>query len=234
VSFADVLERRPILRVTLGPLSVGQVAEQVAEILGAAPTAEKAAAVHRRSGGIPLLVEEVIAAGESGVPDHLRSLFLARLQEHGPDMTEILRVIAVAETCDELVVAGTLGLDAKAISLALRQACDTDLLVVDAAGYRFRHDLLREAVYEDIPPGRRRELHQRVAALLTSRADTNPAVLAMHWHLAGEREQAALASLAAAEQAEQMHALASAHLHYERILAAWPRLRDLIRQRCGP
>lgn len=234
VSFADVLERRPILRVTLGPLSVGQVAEQVAEILGAAPTAEKAAAVHRRSGGIPLLVEEVIAAGESGVPDHLRSLFLARLQEHGPDMTEILRVIAVAETCDELVVAGTLGLDASAISLALRQGCDTDLLVVDAAGYRFRHDLLREAVYEDIPPGRRRELHQRVAALLTSRADANPAVLAMHWHLAGEREQAALASLAAAEQAEQMHALASAHVHYERILAAWPRLRDSIRQRCGP
>ena len=72
VSFADVLERRPILRVTLGSLSVGQVAEQVAEILGAVPTSEEAAAVHRRSGGIPLLVEEVIAAGESGVPDDLR------------------------------------------------------------------------------------------------------------------------------------------------------------------
>ena len=39
--------------------------------------------------------------------------------------------------------------------------------------------------------------------------DANPAVLAMHWHLAGEREQAALASLAAAEQAEQMHAPAA-------------------------
>jgi predicted ATPase len=45
-SFTDVIERRPILRFTLEPLSVGQVAEQVAEILGAAPTSEEAAGVH--------------------------------------------------------------------------------------------------------------------------------------------------------------------------------------------
>jgi hypothetical protein len=234
VSFAEVIERRPILRLTLEPLSVGQVAEQVAEILSAAPTSEEAAAVHRRSGGIPLLVEEVIATGDSGVPEHLRSLFLARPQEYGSDMTEILRVIAVAETCDELVVAESLGLDARTISPALRQACDADLLVVDATGYRFRHDLLREAVYDDIPPGRRRELHRRVAALLTSWADVDASVLAGHWHLAGERESAALASPAAAEQAERMHAPAAAKVHYERILAAWPRLGDSIRQRCGP
>jgi DNA-binding CsgD family transcriptional regulator len=234
VSFADVLERRPIMRLTLGPLSVSQVAEQVAEIVGEVPTSEEAAAVHRRSGGIPLLVEEVIAAGGSGVPDHLRSLFLAHLQEHGSNMIEILRVIAIAETCDEFVVAGTLGLDARPISLVLRQACDADLLVVDKAGYRFRHDLLREAVYDDIAPGRRRELHGRVAALLASRADADAAVLAGHWYLAGERERAALASFAAAEQAERMHAPAAAKVHYERILAAWPRLGDSIRQRCGP
>jgi DNA-binding CsgD family transcriptional regulator len=234
VSFADVLERLPILRVTLGPLSVDQVAEQVAEILGAVPSSEEAASVHRRSGGIPLLVEEVIAASDSGVPDHLRSLFLARLQEHGPDITETLRVVAIAETCDELVVAETLRLDTGAVNLALQQARDTDLIVLDAAGYRFRHDLLREAVYDDIPPGRRRELHRRVAALLASRADANPAVLAMHWHLAGQREQAAIASYAAAEQAEQMHAPAAARVHYERILAAWPRLTESIRRRCGP
>ena len=234
VSFADVLERRPIMRITLGPLSVGQVAEQVAEILGAVPTSEDAAAVHRRSGGIPLLVEEVIAAGESGVPDHLRSLFLARLQEYGSDITEILRVIAVAETCDELVVAETLRLDEHAVGLALEQACNADLLVINAAGYRFRHDLLREAVYDDIPPGRRRELHRRLAALLTRRADADATVLAGHWHLAGERDQAAVSSLAAADQAEQMHAPAAALVHYERVLAAWPKVNDSIRQRCGP
>ena len=120
-------------------------------------------AVHRRSGGIPLLVEEVIAAGDSGVPDHLRSLFLARVAEHGPEVTETLRVIAVAETCDELVVAGALGWRPAGVTALSGGHRDADLVVVDAAGYRFRHDLLREAVYDDIPPGRRRELHRRVA-----------------------------------------------------------------------
>ena len=38
--------------------------------------------------------------------------------------------------------------------------------------------------------------------MFTKKGDA--AVLAGHWHLAGEREQAALASLAAAEQAEQV------------------------------
>lgn len=233
-SFTDLLERRPVLRVTLEPLSVDQVAEQVAEITGADPEPQDVAAIHRRSGGIPLLVEEVVAAGSSGVPDHLRSFFLARLRERGPDVTETLRVIAAAECCDELVVADVLRMGAPAVSRALDQARDADLVVVDPAGYRFRHDLLREAVYDDTPPGRRRELHRRVAELLANRPDADPAVLAGHWHLAGEREQAALTSLAAAGHAEQLHAPATAYVHYERTLAAWPWLSESVRDRCGP
>ena len=88
-------------------------------------------------------------------------------------------------------------------------------------------------MYDDTPPGRRRELHRRVAELLTSRSDTDPAVLAGHWHLAGEREQAALTSMVAAEQAEQLQAPATAYVHYERALAAWPRLSASVRDRCG-
>ena len=115
-SFTDVLERRPILRVALEPLSVDQVAEQVAEITGVDPDPRDAETIYRRSGGIPLLVEEVVAASDSGLPDHLRSSFLARLRERGPDVAEPLRVIAVAETCDELVVAGALEMDAPMVS----------------------------------------------------------------------------------------------------------------------
>ena len=73
-------------------------------------------------------------------------------------------------------------------------------MVVDSVGYRFCHDLLREAVYEDVPPGRRRELHRRVAELLANRADVEPAVLGRHWQLAGEREKR-VASMAAAAEA---------------------------------
>jgi DNA-binding CsgD family transcriptional regulator len=220
--------------VDLEPLTPTQVAELAAGITGTRPTAEEADALHRRTGGIPLLVEEVLAAEGLGVPDHLRSMFLARVEEQGRDVAAVLQVVAVADECDELVVAEAIGMDPQAVAHALMRAREADLVVVDAAGYRFRHDLLREAVYDDIPPGHRRRLHRSVAGLLSTRFDVDPAVLAVHWHLAGEREPAALASMSAARNAERMHAPAAAHGHYERVLAAWPTLTENARHACGP
>jgi hypothetical protein len=52
--FTDVLERRPVLSLALEPLNASQVAELIAGITGTRPSPELAAAVHRRSGGIPL------------------------------------------------------------------------------------------------------------------------------------------------------------------------------------
>jgi len=233
-SFADAVGRRvTVTRVDLEPLTPTQVAELAAGITGTRPTAEGADALHRRTGGIPLLVEEVLAAEGLGVPDHLRSMFLARVGEHGTDVAAVLQVVAVADECDELLVAEAIGMDPQAVAHALTRAREADLVVVDAAGYRFRHDLLREAVYDDIPPGHRRRLHRSVAGLLSTRADLDSATLAEHWHLAGDREQAALASMSAARNAERMHAPAAAHGHYERVLAAWPVLTDEARHWCG-
>jgi hypothetical protein len=233
-TFTDVLERRPVLRVTLEPLDPGQVADQVAGITGTPPSAELAAAIHRRSGGIPLLVEELVAAGDQGLPDHLRGLFLARLHEHGPEVAEVLQVFAVAETCDELVVAEVLGWDVAAIAPAVRRCVDADLVTADPAGYRFRHDLLREAVYDAVPPGRRRELHGLVAAALVGRSEVDPAALAGHWQRAGVADQAAPAHLAAAERAERLHAPVAAHQHLERVVEAWPTLSPAAQAACGP
>ncbi len=77
--FLEVLHREALVHVTLDALTPQQVAAQIAGIADAPPSPEYAARVHRRSGGIPLLVEEVLAvetAGPAGVPDHLRNLLL--------------------------------------------------------------------------------------------------------------------------------------------------------------
>jgi len=234
VSFADVLERRRTLRIDLGPLGPEQVANQVTALTGVAPPAQETESLHRRSGGIPLLVEELIAAGDSRIPQHLRSLFRARMTEQGAGVVEALRVIAVAENCDELVITRALGTSVDAVAAALRRAREVDLVAVDSSGYHFRHDLLREAVYDDIPPGRRRELHGLVGAALSARPDVEPAALAAHWHQAGVPDRAALASLAAAERAERLHAPAAAHEHLERALKLWPALSTDARAGCGP
>jgi hypothetical protein len=119
-SFADAIGRRvTVTRVDLEPLTPTQVAELAAGITGTRPTAEEADVLHRRTAGIPLLVEEVLAAEGLGVPDHLRSMFLARVGEQGRDVAAVLQVVAVADECDELVVAEAIGMDPQAVAHAL-------------------------------------------------------------------------------------------------------------------
>jgi predicted ATPase len=234
-SLVDAMSRGgPVTRITLEPLTPAQVGDLAAMISGRRLAEAEAESLHRRTGGIPLLVEEVLALRQAGLPDHLRSMFVTRVAEQGSEVITALQVVAVAEHCDEMLVADALEEDAPRVSDALRRARDADLVVVDAQAYRFRHDLLREAVYDEIPPGRRRELHRRVAEQLTVRAAVDAAVLAGHWHLAGERNNAAVASMAAAAEAELVHAPAAAHQHYERVLVAWPHLGEPTRRKCGP
>ena len=81
-----MLDHDALVYVTLDALSAQEVAAQIAGIADAPPSPEYARRVHRRSGGIPLLVEEVLAAeatGAAGVPDHLRDLFLTRVERLG-------------------------------------------------------------------------------------------------------------------------------------------------------
>lgn len=233
-AFVDLLGRRVSTRISLEPLSEGEVGEIAGQIRGSHPGTEETARLHRRTGGIPLLVEELLAAGDTDVPEHLRTIFRARTSAAGPAVVAALQVVAVAGECDELVVAEALGVPPAKAAAALRHAIEADLLSVDAHGYRFRHDLLREAVYDDTPPGRRRRLHGHVARCLGERADADPAVLVDHWAHAGDLAEVVRAGLAAATEAERLHAPADALGHLERVLEAWPGVGEDVRRLCPP
>ena len=227
-SLVDAVSRGgPVTRVTLEPLTPAQVGDLAAMITGRRLAEPEAESLHRRTGGIPLLVEEVLALRHAGLPDHLRSMFVTRVAEQGTEVIAALQVVAVAEHCDEMLVADALEVEAPRVSDALRRARDADLVVVDAQAYRFRHDLLREAVYDEIPPGRRRELHRRVAEQLTMRAAVDAAVLAGHWHLAGERDNAAAGEHGRGRAGGTgARARPRRTQHYERVLVAWPQLGE--------
>ncbi|MFC0625996.1 helix-turn-helix transcriptional regulator [Kribbella deserti] len=221
-TLSDALERRPVLRVQLGTMTQDEVREQAAAITGTMPTEDDAAILHRRTGGIPLLVEEVLAAGGSGVPDHLRAIFLSRIKALGADVGEVLNAAAVVgRVCDERVFAEVLDRSLNGIREASRLAVEGDLLAVEDGGYRIRHELLKDAVYEALPPARRRELHLRTARVLTGLGQADAAELAHHWHRGGAAEEAARTSLVAAALAERAAAPGAAYLHFERVLALW-------------
>ena len=54
------------------------------------------------------------------------------------------------------------------------------VLVPAGSRYRFRHDLVRQALVDQVPPHRRTQMHRRIAELLTDQ-EAAPADIAGHW-----------------------------------------------------
>lgn len=220
--FLDVAQRHAVANVALEALSRDGVAAQLAGIMNRPVAPDDAARVHERSGGIPLLVEELVAAeasGISGVPEHLRQLFITRIGQLDTTAVRAVEVVAVAgEPCDERLIATVLDHDRDGVAAALDEAVGTGVLATDGRRYRMRHDLLREAVYESVPPARRRRMHGDIAAALAAGLRPDPAALAHHWYAADEPAKAAPANLQAAEMAERIHAPAAVWRYLSRVL----------------
>src|SRR5205085_10370128 len=87
---------------------------------------------------------------------------------------------------------------------------------------RFKRPALREVAYVTLPFKLRRRLHARVAASLArdlgSDVDADPAVLSLHYILAGDNEQAWRHALAGAERAVARFAPADAARLYARAI----------------
>jgi DNA-binding CsgD family transcriptional regulator/tetratricopeptide (TPR) repeat protein len=114
---------------------------------------------------------------------------------------------------------------------AVREAVDRQLLVADHDAYMFRHVLLQEAVYGELLPGERRQLHAAVARALTG--DPHPsalrqtsAELAHHWQVVGDHPRALIASITAARTAAEVYGFSEAHQQYERALNLWEQVPD--------
>ena len=92
--------RRPapgvVRRLRPQPLSEAAVAEL------ARRAGRPAAGLRELTGGNPLLVTEVLAAGDAGVPLTVRDLVLARLAGLPADAQEVVRLVAVVPTRAEL------------------------------------------------------------------------------------------------------------------------------------
>jgi DNA-binding CsgD family transcriptional regulator/tetratricopeptide (TPR) repeat protein len=216
----------------LGPLPAAALAEHLSSLPNGPPglSAALLGTLIDRAEGNAYYAEELLAAssGSSGVlPSGLAVLLLARVARVSDAAQQVLRAAAVAgrRANDQLVLAAS-GLDDAGYEEAVREVVAHQLLVPDGPdGYRFRHALLREAVYGDLLPGERTRLHGRFAALL---ADVPGAAAELAYHsLTGHDIAGALAaSVRAGEEAERIGAPAEAHRHYDQALELWDRVAD--------
>jgi len=197
------LKREPAaLSLPLGRLSSAD-GERLVRAINPALPEDTVADIIKRGGGTPLLVEELASlASMPGhllpVPDIVRATVQERAGRLSPQARALLEAAAVAG----------LEVDAGLLALLLPEGRPGDLVAAglldqEEKGFRFRHPLLQEAVYAQVPAERRRALHEQIATAI-AKLDSHAAErVAAHLERADRPEAALLVLETAAEEARR-------------------------------
>ena len=220
------LERRPgVTRLRLRRLPDDEIAEFVTELLpSAAASEERVAAVVAAAEGNPLYARELADAGPHALPSSVSDAVLAKAAGLTAQARAVVDQVCVADGgMSHDLLAATVSLPERRLLASTRRAVDSGLLVTAGDGYAFGHALIRQVLYTHLLPGDRRQLHRRLAEALALRADSDPGLLAQHWHRAGSFDRAAPAAVVAARNAVSARAYPEAVRYYALVieLAAW-------------
>ncbi|MBM2621631.1 AAA family ATPase [Actinoplanes sp. LDG1-06] len=218
-----LLTQRLAEEVRLPRFSAAETAATAAAITGAGLATSAAEALHARSDGIPLHVEEFLAA-PGAVPDTLADAVLARAEQLSPPTRALAEAASVLGRSFDLDRLTTITGEAPAaVDDGLRELTGRFFVRPrpDGEGYDFRHALIRDALYAEIAPHRRRGLHAEAAAGLPD------ALASDHYERAGRPDEAFRHARAAAREAVAMSAHREAAELYRRARRTWPaRLPD--------
>jgi DNA-binding SARP family transcriptional activator len=218
-----LVQARRLATIELGPLDPEESAVLVARATPGTLGATLVERIVALSEGNPFAALELARAAQAGpslaLPASTRDAITQRLCEVDDGTAALLGRLALAgdEHDTAMVVALTGGDEAQALGL-LDRALEASVLVVSGDRYRFRHELVRQALIERVPPHRRLALHRDAAQALAG-LDASPGLVARHW-LAGERPGEALPwLLRAGRDAQALGAFADAVRHADAALA---------------
>ncbi|HEY8226333.1 MAG TPA: protein kinase [Pyrinomonadaceae bacterium] len=244
-SLVDWNRDRLVTRIILRRFNQSETEDQLGALLGENVSGDFAAAVHRETEGNPFFVEEVLKAliekgsvrRESGrwkrcdmtqmlIPQSVKEAIGHRLDRVSEPCNDVLRVCAILGkvfTFEELVAAAEQNEDV--LLDALDEAVAAQLLAPGADdSFVFTHDKIREVLYEELNPIRRRRLHRNAAQGLEQsrgKLSCECAVekLAHHYIQAGDHERGLHYAKQAAVEAQRVFA-------FDEAIAAYTRAAD--------
>jgi DNA-binding CsgD family transcriptional regulator/tetratricopeptide (TPR) repeat protein len=208
--------------IRLTGLSQPDIAQWLRQLGHSGDIDELATRLLTRTGGNPLfvrmLVERGATAADDGLRDfpELRQLLLAHLDGLDNSARELLGAASVlGERIDPQVLTEVTGLAAAEVGTTLDRAVTLRVLAAgpDVAGLSFAHALVRDAVYDELPPSRRMALHEHAARALerSGRGAACAGQIATHWERSGQPGWAAQSIRWAREAAQS----ATASLAYD-------------------
>jgi DNA-binding CsgD family transcriptional regulator/tetratricopeptide (TPR) repeat protein len=194
-------------------------------------------AVFERTDGVPLHIEELLGAlepeaivdgraiREAAVPQTLED---ATLQRIGRLSLEAQRVAGAGAVIGRSfvpdVLARVMDVPVEAIEGALQELVEHRVL--EAPGlrdqYDFRHQLLRDAIYRNLPQAVRRRLHARAAEFGAQLEGASEIHASFHFEQAGLRDQAFRTALSGARAAARISAHREAFDLFERAIRNLP------------
>ena len=215
----------------IDPLGRREVAELLGALLDSEAPSELVDDVVARTDGVPLLVEEVLAAhlrsgsvvlseegalwrgGGVAVPRTVRDVVEDRLRQLANHERETVIAGAVLGSFETALVEVVARQDARAVGDALTAATSAGLLESVGGFVDFRHALMREAALEVTLPHMLLELHRRAAAAIEELQPNDAVSLerrAYHLDRVGARDEAAALLANAAIGQLDAHALLGA------------------------
>ncbi len=213
------------------PLGPEAIRELLTDLLGDDPSvAALHEVIPERSGGSPFFMEEVVqsmveagtlegsrgayrlvtAPGNLVVPATVQAVLAARIDRLPDTAKHVLQAASVVgKTFGDNAVQAVVPLPATDIAEAMRHLIGAELIYEHALfperEYSFKHPLTQEVAYQSQLSDRRADTHRAVArqlaALPTETLDERAALIAHHWHEAGEKEESAGWYLRAAQWA---------------------------------
>ena len=241
---SELVEGSALSRIKLGALDEDAVEALVLAATEGRPGPNLTAKLEG-AGGNPLFITELIKqlqeeaalhvaddiaeidAGE--LPASLRMTLLSRLEGAEEPMLEVLRVGAALSSFRADEIAAVLGKPPLKVVGLLEAARAEGILVESGDAVCFRHDLLREALYEDMPEALRATIHGEIArAFLKRNADAGR--IATHLSLGAQvgDEEAASSLLEVARELATRSSAEAASL-IERAVDIAPPRTDLSR-----
>lgn len=232
-TIAELARLRVLNVVTLGPLTRDEIRQLVRRTLDAPPDQAVVDLIFGQSEGNAFFAEELIRGWvESGelvrkelhwamarrlapsTPPDLLNIIRERLGNLSPTTLEYLGAAAViGREFDPKLLANVLGRESEQVENALKEALDARVInptTPEADAFAFTHDLIRQCLYDQVSPVRRRRWHGLIGRLLKAESiETGAemvAELAFHFCRSGDRQQGAEYAARAAELALRHYA----------------------------
>ena len=217
-----LLAQRLAEEVRLPRLGLDQTATMTSATLGRPVPAQLVAAIHARTDGIPLHVEEFLAAvdessltsrpgaavAEAAVPDTLSDAVLSRARRLSTPTRNVASAAAViGRSFDFDLLTAVTGAGPDEVADALRELQEAYFVLpgADAVTFDFRHALIRDTLYADTGLPLRRRLHEQVAFAAAERGYRG-AFISAHFEQAGCPVPAYEYAVAAAREASAVSA----------------------------